>query len=255
MTDILALVRPVAKEIPAISTTLSTLISSVNQLVRITYVYRCKTSLIDHQEQRISDMSPITVSAKAIEENIGQFCSLRQRVRRLGSKDLEKRSQNVSFCHCQPQTEDSIFFSKTSHTHGHSSIIRTRVREHNPECWLGAYGNIRTKLHLQLSVCSLLLRRKFDIAVEIRRGAGTLWVSPALRSYCIVDDCSPAFNLIREFIRERKWMQHSAADYCWRQLLNLFQHGEASPYDRQLDGTTLLHVCASLCSCQIVLNA
>jgi hypothetical protein len=255
MTNILALVRPVANEMPKISTTLSALISSVDQLVRIAYVCHCSTKLINHQEQRISDISPIRVSAKAIEEDIGQICSLRQRMKRGGSKDFAKRSQYSPFCHCRPQTEEATIFSKTSHGHGHSSIKRTRVREHSSECWLGAYGNTRTILLLRLSMCSLLLRRKFDFAIEVRRGTGTLWISPALQTYRIVDVCSPGFNLIVEFMRERKWMQSSAADYFWKQLLNLFQHGEASPFDRLPNGITLLHVCVLFHSCYILLNA
>jgi hypothetical protein len=255
ITDLLTFVRPVANEIPKISSTLSALISSVDQLVRTTDVYYCSTNLTYYQEQRISDISPIRVSAKAIEDDIDKICSLRQRVKRGGSKDFAKRSQYFSFCHCRPQTEESTIFSKTSDRHGHSSIIRTRVREHSSGCWLGAYGNTRTKLLLRLSMCSLLLRRKFDFAIEIRRGTGTLWISPALQTYRIVDICSPGFSLISEFWREDKWRQSSAVDYLWKQLLNLFQHGEASPFDRLTNGVTLLHVCALFHSCYILLNA
>ena len=170
--------------------------------------------------------------------------------RRVYSKRLTTLSPNTSPCHCRPRTKTTTIYHRSAYPNRLYSILwnHSQTREHDSSCWLGAYENCRTTLQLQLSMCSLLLKRKLELSVELCRGFGALSISPALRAYRIVPGSSPGFELIEEFWNKELYQECTANDF-WKLLSELFQNGEASPYDRCLDGETLLHVCASLHSC------
>jgi hypothetical protein len=188
------------------------------------------------------------VTPRTVGEDIQQFRGLQGRVH---SKRLATLSPETSPCNCRPRTKTTTIYNNSAYLNRFYSILwnHNQTREHDSSCWLGAYENCRTTLQLRLSVCSLLLKRKFQLSVELCRGFGALSVSPALRAYRIVDGSSPGFELIEKFWIEQKFYQDYAANDFWKLLLELFQNGEASPYDRCPDGETLLHVCASIHSC------
>jgi hypothetical protein len=190
-------------------------------------------------------MSRTGVAPKTVGEDIQQFRGLQRRVH---SKRLSTLSYDTSPCHCRSRTKMTTTYYGSEYPNMLYSILwnHKQTREHDSSCWLGAYENCRTTLQLQLSLCSLLLKRKFQLSVELCRSFGAMSISPALRTYCMVDYGSPGFNLWNNFRKEQKWEQDFAADHFWKQLLELFQSGEASPYDRRPDGRTLLHVCAFL---------
>jgi hypothetical protein len=191
-------------------------------------------------------MSLTGVTPRTVGEDIQQFRGLQRRVQ---LKHHSTRSPNTSFCHYRPRVQKTAIYNRSEYPDRLYSILweHKQTREHDSSCWLGAYKNCRTTLQLRLSLCSLLLKRKFQLSVELCRGFGALSISPTLRTYCVVDNMSPGFILIENFREEHKWEQSFAADHFWKQLLELFQNGEASPYDRRVDGKTLLHVRASLC--------
>jgi hypothetical protein len=185
------------------------------------------------------------VTPRTVGEDIQQFRGLQRHVR---SKRLATLSPNISLCHCRPRTQTTKICNRSGYPNRYYSIIwnHNQTREHDSSCWLGAYENCRTTLQLRLSVCSLLLKRKFQLSVELCRGFGALSISPALRTYRIVPYESSGFELIENFWTERKLYQDYTANNFWKLLSELFQNGEASPYDQLPGGDTLLHVCASL---------
>ena len=93
----------------------------------------------------------------------------------------------------------------------------------------------------------MLLKKKFQIAVEFYYGNGEFGIKPTLQTRRVVkESMSPAFNLMEAYFQDHSdesWKQQKLdPKHLWPRLLQLFQDREASPYDQLPDGTTLLHV-------------
>jgi hypothetical protein len=69
--------------------------------------------------------------------------------------------------------------------------------------------------------------------------SGTFSVNPSLSACRIVPKNSPAFELIDRMFN---YPYHVSPVDCSAGLIKLFQTRKASPHDRLMDGTTLLHV-------------
>jgi hypothetical protein len=113
---------------------------------------------------------------------------------------------------------------------------------HNSTCPYAIEDDV-AELNVRFTMCSLALKRKTQLALALSNGAGSMSVKPALETYRVVDERSPAFRLLASFGRR---IGPEPDPLAWekpaRDLLKLFNTKRASPHDRLPDGQTLLHV-------------
>lgn len=93
------------------------------------------------------------------------------------------------------------------------------------------------------------LSRVVEVSVSLTRGAGGFSISPNLTLKSMIRDNSPAFDLFPEshgftFASQRGLSGAFAAhtDRCLQQLKEIYSGGEASPYDIDYNGRTVLQV-------------
>jgi hypothetical protein len=163
--------------------------------------------------------------ARSLDRTLRKFQNRNTRIRR-----------NVPPCGCMPYTS-SI---KTSWWP--AVLSRTVTGKHASDCPYSASEDRLTEMNLNISLCSVRLRRKFDIAVGISQSMikGTT-VRAGLRAITIVRHDSEAFKLVLNFysrVDEPDSWQGVA-----RELERLFEARLASPHDRLTNGSTLMHVC------------
>lgn len=82
--------------------------------------------------------------------------------------------------------------------------------------------------------------------MSISRRANRLSITPTLNFHAIVPDDSPAFLLVRVWPEEGSTAEEFASHYngVVQKLQQLFDQGRATPFDRTVNGKTLLHVCS-----------
>lgn len=101
---------------------------------------------------------------------------------------------------------------------------------------------------LSIRVCGALLKGAAEASISVIRGSGGFSISPKLHCSRIVDkDKSKAFKLVQfdpvelsSISNIRDWQ--GFIDRKTQELERLFRKGQASPYDVDLRGNTLLHV-------------
>lgn len=116
-----------------------------------------------------------------------------------------------------------------------------------------------TTAKIRIKTCSAFLAGAVEASISIIRGAGGSSISPILQCARVVSRDSPAFRLVRlsldsdpsvpilNGIKIRSISELKAhLENNMHQLARMFRDGRASPYDVDLDGNTLLHVCVTL---------
>jgi hypothetical protein len=137
---------------------------------------------------------------------------------------------NHTLCSCRPRPK------KASYPRWPVDFSWDTMSGHNPGCPYTVFHPTVTNMNLRLSLCGFGLRRKIEISISVSHMAsGAFSVNPALTCYRIVPWSSPAFELLRTY--------RGRTELIPGKLLKLFQDGKASPYDRRVNGNTLLHVC------------
>ncbi|KAF2849139.1 hypothetical protein T440DRAFT_427315 [Plenodomus tracheiphilus IPT5] len=128
------------------------------------------------------------------------------------------------------------------------SIAYSSAFRHNNNCPRATSQEVITDLRLELSICSFMLGQKFKIALEYSSNGSSMSIAPSLECIRFVTDDSPAFKLLRPL----GWSSYVDMetylvwlDDCASGLYQLFETRQITPYDRLLDGSTLLH---HLCS-------
>ena len=149
------------------------------------------------------------------------------------TRKLQRRYAKVT-CTCQPQT------SAFGYRSGPFAFTYTRASIHEPRCPRASIQNTVTDLQLQATLCSLILGKRFWLSFQLSYGTG-LSVKQNLECRRVVRDSSPAFAFIQSFAYSIVNMPIDEFLGEVDELLKMFQLGQASPHDRLLDGSTLLH--------------
>jgi hypothetical protein len=161
---------------------------------------------------------------------------LSQSMNKIKPKPAKKSHARVS-CRCHGQSNTTIYLQWPIY------LSRTQTKVHNSRCPYSKTEDTVSDLNIRFSMCSVALRRKAQIALAISRGAGISSLSPALKTFRVVDRKSPAFRLVASFERR---IGPDPSPSAWEKpaqaLYMLFETRAASPHDRLPDGQTLLHV-------------
>lgn len=102
-------------------------------------------------------------------------------------------------------------------------------------------------VRLSMRICGALLKDAAEASFSIIRGAGGFSISPMLHCQRIVDEQEGAFGLVKSYWVEIKFAK-SAKDLedtttrKIQEIKQLFQKRQATPYDVDIRGRTLLHV-------------
>lgn len=118
---------------------------------------------------------------------------------------------------------------------------------HHQDCPMYPSSSTVDTARFSIGICGALLNRAAEASISIIRGAGGFSISPKLHCSRLVSNKCKAFRLVRFYEYERLHM-NTLGD--WEKFLNritreierLFRVGEATPYDVDLEGNTLLHV-------------
>jgi hypothetical protein len=133
-------------------------------------------------------------------------------------------------CDCKPATDTKTIMWPFN-------ITLSRTQQHKSGCSYSKFQQIDTRLQIRMAICGFRLQRKAEISFDICSGGGVFSFMPAWRIQRVVSWDSPAFALLRQ-LREDEGI---TKDYDQR-MLQLFERREATPYDVDEDGRTLLHV-------------
>ena len=162
----------------------------------------------------------------------------------LGSTDGRKRRRQRCSCKLYPE---SSYFGMTSYRKW-KFIFETQSMSHHPTCHLFASSPSTTVARFRIKRCGAFLAGALEASISITRGAGGSSISPNLRCARLVSWDSPAFKLVRDLEMqfypppEDMGKLEASLDMRIHGLALLFHNGKASPYDVDLEGSTLLHV-------------
>ncbi|KAF2642199.1 hypothetical protein P280DRAFT_296468 [Massarina eburnea CBS 473.64] len=185
------------------------------------------SSSLERLEQRLSNDS---FTPRSINNDLDAYRNVSRDLRTLTSAYRRKQQNRGGACNCPPHSETSTYLRWPF------QLSWNRRTAHQPGCPSTALNDSTTTIALRYSVCSFALRRKIDISFGISRvEGGDFSIMPPLTLRNLVSWNSPAFNLIDCIDRDTK------PEKFTRDLMRLFQDGEASPHDRLGNGYTLLH--------------
>jgi hypothetical protein len=210
---------------------LTTLVAHVNRIVGFFLILSIPLLWLTVQDQRTSDTSSESYEPPIVQEDIYQFRQIQNRVGRLGTSRAAHRWQRSRVCDCKPVTN-------TKTTMWPFNITRSRTQQHKPGCLYSKFQQIHTRLQIRVAICGFRLQRKAEISFDICSGGGVFSFMPAWRIQRVVSGDSPAFALLDQL---RKDDVGITRDYDQR-MLQLFERREATPYDIDMNGRTLLHV-------------
>ena len=146
---------------------------------------------------------------------------------------LKRRSAAVP-CTCQPHSSTLGYLSELL------TITCTRTSFHHPECPHFLFQKTLTDLQLRTTLCSLILRRKISLSFTLSYGT-RFSTAQNLECHRFVTSSSPAFALVKSLVGSSIYMSQETFHGEVDKLSAVFQRRQASPYDRLLDGRTLLH--------------
>ena len=133
---------------------------------------------------------------------------------------------------------------------GHAWIYRSGLSStklHRRTCPMLLTSPAVVTARLSIGVCGALLRGAAEATFSITRGAGGFSISRALHCMRVVDDSTKTFTLVGSLDKD---CPYACRIEVWEYRLNrriqeiecLFREGQATPYDVDLEGNTLLHV-------------
>lgn len=226
-----------------------------------------------NQDQSIRDLQTGIISKPGLMQSV---CKEYYRLQSLPGPDKARRDRSLRLrdgrmkrhrsCTCKLKRNETDLetSSKRSHFDLTSSpkwkvMFETESIHHHRTCPLFADSSSTTVAKFRIGSCGTLLARAIEASISITRGAGGLSISPVLRCAHVVPRDNPAFRLVnlqpwdsyRHAIYQRLQMKskielEELLDINIQKLERLFRAGEASPYDVDLAGNTLLHVRVTL---------
>lgn len=151
-------------------------------------------------------------------------------------------------CTCRPATYSVEFHGydrQRSRGRRWSAMLNRSATTHRKDCAFFNYSNRDISLDLRLAYCGRVIAQAVITSIQIRRGAGGFSISPSLSCIRVVSSDSPVFRLLQNFCGTFSLLNFiSPVDFDdpVRELVKLFQDGQASPCDVNLSGQSLLHV-------------
>ncbi|KAL2816034.1 hypothetical protein BDW59DRAFT_12369 [Aspergillus cavernicola] len=218
------------------------------------------TALLALQIQHASALAKQTELIQRMENlvlaKMGQFDADMGRME-LAIRDISSTSQQqqnftiAKYNHgmCTKQDLSTVCICRKGATSSGAMRIRRTCPQHNRS----TIGKSRTK---SFSFASLWLGLSFEATISIRRGANGLSICPTLTFHAIVPDDSPAFKLLNPYLRCDLSCEQVIDHYqtVIQKLQQLFDDGYASPFDRTVNGSTLLHMACRSCSVNQIIN-
>ena len=172
----------------------------------------------------------------------------------------DRRRKRNQKCSCKPKhnlaytktSPESSYFATTS-TPKWKFMFKTESMSHHPGCHLFVRSCSITVTKVCMKRCGAFLSGAIEASISITRGAGGFSISPDLRCARAVPANNPAFKLL-EHLRHVLFTSPAmnigevklSLETGIQDLARLFRDGKASPYDVDLSGNTLLHVCLTL---------
>lgn len=194
----------------------------------------------DIQESRAINVYPDEIDLRTMKEESQKLNQLGRQVRKIRPTTMTHRRRIPRSCQCRSEMQVQEVQSWPLWHSWLVSSTRSVNKDHEDDCEYAALSQARTNLQVRLSGCSMLLGRKLKLSIDIQRGAGMFNISPLLQTFHVVSPTSPAFALLRDMSFSRLSLDRRLQ--VFEDLKVLFDTGEATVYDRLVDGTTLLHV-------------
>ena len=135
-----------------------------------------------------------------------------------------------------------------------SAATFSSLLTHHRDCMLSRESQETKEFGFRISFSGPLLQGAIQAAMSMTRGSGGFSLSPVLTFNYVVRSGTGPFKLFENPFQYR-WK--SAADICAaldfrrKELIRLYQEGNASPGDVDEDGNTIMHVrnlCKHFCS-------
>lgn len=167
--------------------------------------------------------------------------------------DFLTRRKRRKRCNCNARHANSEAFSTSLYgqAFGHLGLLRSRITStgwHHRTCPMYRSSLAVATARFSAGVCGALLNRTIEASISIIYGAGGSSISPSLHCSRLVSRDCKAFELVRlsrykghGLISFESWKEF--LDGTTREIESLFQAGQATPHDVDLEGNTLLHVC------------
>ena len=174
-------------------------------------------------------------------ERIGSWLRLRDGRTKRRQKCTCKLEHNSSYTEIRPNRTWKFIFE-------------TERISHHRTCPLFATSANTTVAKFRLKNCRIFLAGAIEASISIIRGAGGSSINPTLQCARVVPYDSPAFRVLTEIfnsVNRTLWKSRgyrgirrlkAVLNFLLNEYERLFRNGEASPYDVDLDGNTLLHV-------------
>ncbi|KAF2873941.1 hypothetical protein BDV95DRAFT_604162 [Massariosphaeria phaeospora] len=200
-------------------------------------------SSMSRLEAKVDLLNLQSVSPTSLGSDISEYHSISRKFGRLNTRPTKPKRANMS-CSCQPQSQ------LTTYLNWPISLVRNQTVHHDATCEFSVHQAAITDMNLRLTICSMALRRKANVAFAISVGAGCWRVQPSLEVYQVVPRSSPAFQLLDKFLVRARITGRLDSSNVWREtadeLYKLFETRQASPNDRLVDnGRTMLHYICS----------
>ena len=178
-----------------------------------------------------------------------------QREGRLASGDRTRKRYQRCSCKTKHNSTYTEISSKSSYFRTTSKptwrfIVETGSMSHHKACPLFVSPSSTTVAKFHMKRCGAFLSGAIEASISITRGAGGFSISPGLRFAHVVPANNPAFELLHR-LRDMYFSPGQtnsigelelSLETGVQDLTRLFRDGKASPYDVDLQGSTLLHV-------------
>ena len=163
------------------------------------------------------------------------------------SHSTKRTKQQLCTCNNQNPQEPANEPSRLELTLGTQWKISLEIvsMAHKPSCSFYSRLSQVSSARISIKSCGRLLSGAISAFVEVRRGAGGYSISPQLQCARVVPLDHPAWQLF-DFDVDLFPLTandfHSSIERRFRDLHQLMLSGQASPYDVDIEGQTLLHV-------------
>lgn len=126
-----------------------------------------------------------------------------------------------------------------------NAILLSSLRIHRQNCPFYNGFEREQLVGLNISYCGPFIAGAIKASVSMTHGAGGFSLSPNLTFYPVVPSNAPAFALLDFQFTHTTTVSdmQECFDMRTQQLSRLYSERGASPYDTDLNGNTVLHVC------------
>ena len=201
---------------------------------------------------RPSLLQSATQENNRLADYIPRFSEPQADARQDQSPTLRRRRMK---CNCNAKYAKSFYSKAFSTSHygqlfGHRWLLQSgthSVGSHHRACPMYSSAPAFATARFSIGICGAILNRAVEASISMTRGAGGFSISPKLHCARVVSYGCKAFNLVNLYEDEITPISNFGD---WegflrgrtQELERLFREGQATSYDVDLQGKTLLHV-------------